>query len=261
VEKVDASSLYGIGVKTEGTRKAGKGTFPIIEDDGRKWTVLSMDGAAIPLKKKHGELSPALKNAGPVRRWLAWCNHAVSEKGLSEFWTRALRCAEDEWDRRAMAAWAVSRSRPELLETLDLSPTETAWLRAHCAARAGSFAEAVDAIRKLEPGTYPDIIELIGNATRRGAASEVAKLAAHLDGVAPAHPVNKILANSELPDWADISTGDSTVLQHVRVAAAFSRGEEADVPGTGALADRLPRNTCPERSLATSRLCNLLHSV
>lgn len=224
-------------MKTGGTRKVGAGAFPIIRDDGRKWAILAMNGAAASLKKKEAELSPALKNVARVQRWLYWCDQATSDEGLQQFWNRALAAASDEWERRRMAQWALSKPRHSLLETLKLSESELSWLKVHAAVRTGKFEDALHWIACLEDGTYPDVLDLLGSAIAKGlplveaqkAASKVTQLDQH-------HPVSLLLSGASLGQWKDVQPTEAPVLRHLRQAALFASRQSDDAPGSGPLA-------------------------
>lgn len=230
-------SFEAIGVKTAGTRKAGAGTFPIIRDEGRKWFVLAMNGAEVSLKKKDAELSSALKPAGRVQRWVHWCNHATSDQGLQQFWNRALAAASTEWDGRLMAQWALSKTRLGLLDGLNLSQSELTWLKIHSAIRVGKFEDTLHWIARLEDGTYPDILDLLGYAVAKGLplaqAQKVQDKVAALD---PHHPVALLLSEAPLAQWKDVQPAETPVLRHLRQAALFAVGQSEDAPGSGPLA-------------------------
>ena len=230
-------SLEAIGVKTAGTRKAGAGTFPIIKDDGKKWILLAMTGVEVPLKKKDGELTPTLKNLDLLGRWLRWCDHATSDQGLQEFWSRAVAAATTSWDRRRLGRWALFKPRHSLLSGLALPEPELNWLRAHAAVQSGKFEEAVRWIELLPDGAFPDVLDLLGMALARGLpVSEARKLEAKMVALNPRHPVSLLLKEAPLSEWRNVSGPEASALEHVRQAALFATGESDQAPGSGPLA-------------------------
>ena len=230
-------SLEAIGVKTAGTRKAGAGTFPIIKDDGKKWILLAMTGVEVPLKKKDGELTPALKNLDRLGRWLRWCDHATSDQGLQAFWSRAVAAATTSWDRRRLARWALFKPRHSLLAGLGLPESELNWLRAHAAVHSSKFEEAMQWIESLPDGTFPDVLDLVGVALARGfPLSGARKLEAKMAALNPNHPVSLLLKDAPLPEWRNVSGSSASVLDHLRQAALFGTGQSDQAPGSGPLA-------------------------
>lgn len=232
-----SSSSQGLGVRTSGTRKVQAGTFPVIGDDGKKWSILLLDGSQSEVKHKHAELLPTLNGLDLVGRWLRWCDHATSSEGLREFWNRAARAAESTWDRRRLARWGLEKPRAGFLDELNLSPTEKTWLRAHAAMRLGRTSDALDLVRHLPPGTYPDVIELVACAVASGTPiSAIEPLRHHLSSIDATHPVVLLAANSPLPQWAVSSETGSPALAHVQHAASYANGEASRPPGSGPLA-------------------------
>lgn len=230
-------TLEAIGVRTGGTKKAGAGTFPILKDDGRKWTLLAMNGVEVPLKKKDGELMPTLKNLDLLGRWLRWCDHATSDEGLQEFWNRSLRAAATSWDRRRLARWALFKPRHSLLSGIGLPEPEMTWLRAHAAVNSSNYREAMEWIGRLPDGAFPDVLDLVGRALAHGfPLTEARRVESKMAALDPNHPVSLLMREAPLKHWRNVSGRQGSVLEHLRQAASFATGESDQAPGSGQLA-------------------------
>ena len=253
-----SASLQGIGVRTEGTRKIPAGTFPIVDDDGKKWSILLLDGTQAVLKHKNGELTPKLKKSDLLGRWLAWAGAATSEAGRREFWSRALMSAANIWDRRRLAMWALDANHAGLIGAAGLSDSETLWLRLHAAMRARRTGEALQLIEQLPRGRYPDTVELVASLmASAGPRSASGAIRGHLEALDRNHPVTLLARNDPLTAWHEVSGTQAAVFAHLRQAARFALSESTEEPGSGALATlaRIERGLADAASpLPTTRL-------
>lgn len=232
-----SASLQGIGVRTGGTRKVPPGTFPVVDDDGKRWSILLLDGSQAVLKHKNGELIPNLKKGDLLGRWLAWAGAATSEGGRREFWSRALSSTANVWDRRRLALWALDKNHTGLIGETGLSDQETLWLRLHAAMRAGRTGEALQLIEQLPRGRYPDTVEFVAALMASvGPPSATAAIREHLEALDRNHPVTLLARNDPLTAWHEVSARNAAVFSHLRQAARYARSESTEEPGSGALA-------------------------